>query len=86
MRPITYYILALAGVVVILAFFVSQSSERVRVGYKLTRLREERSALIEDGRKLKYNITRLAEHNGLAESARRLGLNLQSPVSSRPPD
>jgi len=83
MRPLFCYILIIAAAAFIVMFFVSQRSKQVQIGYELTRLRQERAALLERGRRLDFEISRAASRDVLAEVARKLGLTLQSPVPTQ---
>ena len=83
MRPVFYYIMIVAAAAFIAMFFVSQNSRHVQIGYELTRLRRERSALRELGRKLDYEISKAASHESLAETAGRMGLELRPPDIGR---
>ena len=84
MRPLFCYILIVAATAFIGMFFVSQYSRHVQIGYELTRLRKERAALRERGRKLDIQIMEMTAHDALAKTARKLGLELQSPISPQP--
>jgi len=85
-RPLFCYILVIAATAFIVMFFVSQRSRQVQIGYELTRLRQERAELLDRSRKLDFEVSRAASHDALAEAARKLGLTLQSPASTRPTD
>ncbi len=80
MRPIFWYIALALAVTFIGIFFASQHGRQVQIGYELTRLREERSAALEDARKLEIRIANAATRDALAETARKLGLVLKPPV------
>lgn len=80
MRPIFWYIALVLAVTFIGMFFASQHSRQVQIGYELTRLREERSAALDEARKLDVKITNAATRDALAETARKLGLVLKAPV------
>lgn len=80
MRPIFWYIALILAATFIGMFFASQHSRQVQIGYELTRLREERSAAIEDARKLDIKIANAATRDALVETARKLGLVLKPPV------
>ena len=82
MRPVFWYITIVAAVAVIAMFFVSQHSKHMQIGYKLTHLRQERQTLRKRGRKLDFDIDRAANREALAETARRLGLELEPPSPS----
>jgi len=86
MRPLYYYLLVIGSVAFIGMFFVSQCSKHVQMGYELTRLRRERSALLERGRKLEFHISKATEPKALAERARKFGLSLEGPLSTGPTD
>ena len=86
MRPLFCYILVIAATAFIVMFFVSQRCRQVQIGYELTRLRQERAALLDRSRKLDFEVSKAASHDVLAKAARKLGLTLESPASRRPID
>ena len=81
MRPIFYYIIAVAAMTVIAMFFVSQNSKHVQIGSELYELRRERDALLDQAQKLDFEKARASTHEALAAAAARLGLNLHPPGS-----
>jgi len=82
MRPLFGYIVIAASAAFIAMFFVCQRSEHVRIGYELTRLRRDRSQLIERARQLDFEVSRAASHDALLNTAQRLGLSLRPPTAS----
>ncbi len=84
LRTVFYYILTAIALAFIAMFFVSEHSKHVQIGYELTQLRRERDGLREKGRKLDFQISKLAAQNALADAARQLGLNLEPPDGGEP--
>ena len=80
-----YYLLVVVGIAVVAMYFVSQGSRHVRIGYELTRLRQERTALQESARKLDFEILKAAEIEKLEQAAAHLGLSLEKPGSEAGP-
>ena len=87
MRPLFYYILLVICFAFIGAFFVSQYSRHVQIGYDLTRLRHERESLRDAGHKLDYHITQAAGLESLVATANRMRLPLRPslPIPTRTP-
>lgn len=86
MRSLAYYILAVVSAAFIAMFFVSHHGKHVQIGYELTRLRQERGALLERGRQLDLGVSRAAARGALLKAAKRHGLALRGPISTEPMD